>query len=123
VTVGSDVRIHDLANPELSDIQKKVREAAAQMPVELSETAVLDEARRRTGLSDFGADDFRERLAVWLQSADEDAELGPVGRIGVFRDTVRYAGNRLRFEDLLKRHPEIRDVRIERPIVIAGLPR
>ncbi|MGI9590578.1 MAG: sulfotransferase family protein [Myxococcota bacterium] len=121
--MAADIRIHDLANPELSDFQKKVREAAAGMPVEFSEAAVLDEARRRTGLSDFGADDFRQRLAVWLQSADEDAELGPVGRIGVFRDTVRYAANRLRFEDLLKRHPEIRDVRIERPIVIAGLPR
>ncbi|MCZ6462802.1 MAG: sulfotransferase, partial [Proteobacteria bacterium] len=88
-----------------------------------SEEAVLEEARKRTGLSDFGADDFRERLRVWLASVEEDRELGPVGRVGVYRDLVRYASNRLRFEDLLGRHPEIHEVRIERPIVIGGLPR
>jgi hypothetical protein len=93
------------------------------MPVEFTEEAVLDAACGATGLSDFGADDFRGRLAIWLQAVDEDEELGAVGRIGVFRDITRYASNRLRFEDLLKRHPEILDVEIDRPIIIAGLPR
>ena len=31
--------------------------------------------------------------------------------------------NRLRIEDLVKRHPEILNVPIDRPIFIAGLPR
>jgi hypothetical protein len=118
-----DIRITDLASPELSPIQKSVVEAAGGIPVEFSEEAVLGAAREATGLSDFGADDFRARLAVWLQSVAEDEELGAVGRIGVFRDITRYATNRLRFEDLLKRHPEILDVEIDRPIIIAGLPR
>ncbi|MDJ0867085.1 MAG: sulfotransferase [Myxococcota bacterium] len=117
------IRIADLAAPELTPLQKTVIEAAGKLPVAFREDAVLDEARQRTGLSDFGADDFRERLRVWLQALDEDAELGPVGRVGAYRDCVRYAANRLRLEDLLKRHPEILDVEIRRPIVIAGLPR
>ena len=47
----------------------------------------------------------------------------PPGRIGVHRDCARYAANRLRFHDLLNRHPEILEVEIERPIIICGLPR
>jgi hypothetical protein len=91
--------------------------------VRFTEEAVLGEARARTGLSDFGPDDFRERLAVWLTAVDEDADLGPMGRVRFFGDLVRYASNRLRFHDLLKRHPEILDLEIRKPIIIAGLPR
>ena len=118
-----DIRISDLATPELTPIQMKIMEAAGGMSVEFTEEAVLAAARKATGLSDFGNDDFRERLAIWLQAVDEDELLGPVGRIGVLRDITRYATNRLRFEDLLRRHPEILEIEIERPIIIAGLPR
>jgi len=118
-----DIRIRDLADPVLTPVQKAAIEGASRIPVEFNESAVLDAAREQTGLSDFGADDFHVRLAVWLQSIEEDADLGPVGRVGVFRDCVRYAANRLRFEDLLRRHPEILDVEVSRPVIIAGLPR
>src|SRR5436305_808256 len=36
---------------------------------------------------------------------------------------VRYAANRLRIEDVVRRHPEILDIEIDRPIVVAGLPK
>jgi hypothetical protein len=117
------IRIDDLANPVLSEAQQGVLQMMAAQPVELSEDAVLSAACERTGLTDFGPDDFRERLNVWLQSTDEDSELGPMGRTVVFNDCVRYATNRLRLEDLLRQHPEIHDVEIERPIIVAGLPR
>jgi hypothetical protein len=37
--------------------------------------------------------------------------------------TVRLLANRLLVEDMLRRYPEIRDVRIEQPIIVVGLPR
>ena len=117
------IRIADLAAPVLTELQRTVIDAAGRMPVIFTEEAVLEQATKRTGLTDFGADDFRERLGVWLRSVEEDAGLGPVGRVGIFRDLVRYAANRLRLEDLLRRHPEILDAEVARPIVIAGLPR
>ena len=120
---AAPIRIDDLANPKLSPLQQTVMEAAAKLPVSFTEEAVLGAAMERTGLSDFGPDDFRERLGVWLAALEEDSELGPVGRIAAHRDCVRYAANRLRLEDLLRRHPEILEVEIRRPIVIAGLPR
>lgn len=118
-----DIRIEDLAQPVLTPMQRAVIDAFARSEVSFTEDAVLAAARAKTGLSDFGPDDFRERLAVWLQAVDEDSELGPMGRRRLFSDTVRYAANRLRFHELLRRHPEIVEVEIEAPIIVIGLPR
>ena len=118
-----EIRISDLAEPVLDELQKSAIEAVRKIPAEFTEDAVLKAAMEKTGLSDFGADDFRERLRVWLQSAEEDPTAGPVGRLGLWSDCVRYAANRLRLEDLIRRHPQILDVEIVRPIIIAGLPR
>jgi hypothetical protein len=41
----------------------------------------------------------------------------------LFGYAIRYATNRLLIHDILKRHPEIYDEPIERPIVVVGLPR
>ena len=117
------IRIADLARPVLTDSQRAAIAAAERIPVTLSEDAALAAARQKTGLDDFGAGDFRARLRVWLTAADEDATLGPLGRLAVFGNCVRYLANRLRLEDLLRRHPEIRDVPLRAPIIVAGLPR
>jgi len=120
-----DIRIDDLAVPVLSAVQRAALDAVgAAPPVVLAEDVVLAEAARRARLSDFGADDaFSERLRTWLRAADEDAELGPLGRRTVFENCVRTLVSRLRLEDLVRRHPEILDVELARPIIIAGLPR
>ena len=55
----------------------------------------------------------------WTKTRDRTG----LGRLGFFNDCVRYASNRLRIRDLLQRHPEILEVRIDRPIVVVGLPR
>ena len=120
---ADDIPITDLAQPVLTDAQRAAVRAAGQAVISLTEDAVLEAARRRTGLSDFGAEDFHERLRVWLRSADEDPELNALGRATVFGNCVRVLANRLRFTELLARHPEIDDVEIRRPIIIAGLPR
>jgi hypothetical protein len=117
------IRLTDLANPTLSEAQAAALAYARANPVTLTPDAVLDAARARTGLSDFGADDFRGRLAVWMQAGDADAELSAVGRMNLFHEAVRFAANRLQVEDQIRKAPEILGVEIDRPLVIAGLPR
>jgi Sulfotransferase family len=119
----ADIHIADLGSPQLTAAQHAAIAYAATVPVDLSEEAVLAAARRQTGLDDFGSDDFRARLRVWLRTVEEDDRLGPVGRLGLFGNCVRFLSNRLRLEDLLQRHPEILDVPIRQPIIVAGLPR
>ena len=80
-------------------------------------------ASRITGLTDFGADDYRDGLAVLLESYARDAGLTPLGR-RMTRAMLRGALTaRLLSEAAWQAHPEYADVRIERPIFVTGLPR
>ena len=117
------IRITDLVDPELAERQVTLRGLAEQFPVTFSVDAILDAARQRTGMADFGSDDFVDRLDVLCLAVDEDTSLAASGRAGVHADFVRYASNRLLIRELLSRHPEIHRVEIAAPIVVAGLPR
>jgi hypothetical protein len=118
-----DIRIADLASPRLTPVQAGAVQYAESQPVAFDVETILAAARAKTGLADFGRLDFRERLAVQCQSIDEDTDLNALGRLGIFANLLRYAENRLRFEDLLRRHPEILETQLERPIIVAGMPR
>jgi hypothetical protein len=85
--------------------------------------ALLAEARKRTGLHDFGGDDFREPLDVLLRSYDEEAGLTFVGRTAARMNTLRLLEQRLWFEEYRRRHPEIAAQEIRRPLVIVSLAR
>lgn len=119
------IRIDDLRAPRLDVLQRVARAGARLAPGRtiFSEAAVLDAARRRTGMNDFGHDDFRERLGLLLADYAADAGMSALGQRVVFADLVRYASNRLLIQDRLKRHPEILDEQIVAPIIVAGLPR
>lgn len=117
------IRIDDLAEPRLTAAQEAALAYGESRPVVLSVDAVLAAAVEATGLDDFGPDDFRERLHLWLSEMDADDERTALGRMSMFGDCVRHAVNRLRIHDLLRRHPEIHDVPIERPVIVVGLPR
>ncbi len=117
------IDITDLHHPVLTDIQRQALAMAEAHPVPLNRTAILEAAKAETGLTDFGAEDFIERLDVWIQAIDEDLNATALSRASLFQMMVRYAATRLRVEDIVKRHPEILDIEIERPIIVAGLPR
>ncbi len=121
--MSKPIHLDDLAAPRFSDAVREMLRGVASMPVELSEAAVLEAARAQTGLEDFGAGDFHERLGVILQSMREDTGMSALGRLTNFSILVRFAANRLRLEDLIRRHPEILDIEIRRPIIVAGLAR
>lgn len=118
-----EIRIDDLAEPVLSDLQRSVLAYGESQHTDLTVEAVLERAVVATGLDDFGPDDFRERLGLWLSELDEDPDAVGLARLVLFGNAVRYASNRLRIADLLWRHPEILDVPIERPVIVLGLPR
>jgi hypothetical protein len=121
--MATDIRIEDLAEPVLTDFQRAALDFGETQTVELTVDAVLQAAVDATGLSDFGPDDFRERLDLWVREVDEDPDRTGLGRMILFGNVVRYASNRLRVLDLLRQHPEIRDIPIEKPVIVIGLPR
>jgi hypothetical protein len=80
-------------------------------------------ARRRAGLVDFGATPFCDALEMLLRSCREEADLSLFGRFALRWDSVRFLSNLLRLRAEEVQAPEILDLPIERPILIAGLPR
>jgi hypothetical protein len=96
--------------------------AGSNAPV-FQEQAVLDEARRRTGLDDFGDDAFREPMRHLLRALEEEAQLNAAGRAAQFERIVGLLINRLRTEAQFHLHPEIENEVIERPLAIVGMGR
>src|SRR5215831_5771089 len=92
-------------------------------PASLDETALIEAARRETGLDDFGPDDVWHPLRVLVGSLERDARLSWLGRIVARHDLRSILVNRLRLVRDRAMYPEISAACIERPIFVAGLPR
>lgn len=96
----------------------------AETPLPLDSDALLAAATARCGgLDDFGDPSFRPALDRMLQSIREEAAMTPAGLQMFTNRVLESLSNRLTLEDYCKRHPEILAERIDRPIVIVGLPR
>jgi hypothetical protein len=76
-------------------------------------------AERTTGLSDWGDGGFRARLDASVDGLNE-SNLNTTGLFGARYVFNWHLGNRLRIVDFAKRHPELDEVDIERPIFITG---
>ena len=92
-------------------------------PPSLEPKNLIDTAIRRAGSNDFGGDEFREGLEVFVESVEREGELSTLGRISCRETLLRYLMNRLRLHAYRTAHPEVTDEVIKRPIFIIGLPR
>lgn len=125
-----NIIIDDLRNPKFTLLQKLVHLGTASFKPTFTVEKILAEATKRAGgLSDFGPDDFKDRLAIILEDynndygADGKTGMNGVGRMKVYNDIIRYAANRLLIHEQFKKHPEILEEDIEAPIIVVGLPR
>ena len=84
---------------------------------------LVTRACERAGLDDFGGDSWREGLTVLVQTVESAPGVSDGGRDYVYGQFVDALWNRLRVVDYLKHHPEVAAERIERPLVVLGLPR
>jgi hypothetical protein len=124
-TAPTLVRLDDLAEPRFSPQIEQIRDLMAAMAPEcpLEADALHAKASAATGLTDFGPDDYRERLEVYLAALREIPGLHGPGIVNFHAQLLQWLKNRLLLNDLLARHPEIHDIELLPPVVIAGLPR
>lgn len=100
----------------------KVAEKLGALP-DLQVEQLIANARRKTGLTDFGDEWFKTPLTVLVDSINREANLTPLGKV---IQKTRLEGAlmvRLRVQQLLQQHPDINDIDLGRIIVIAGLQR
>jgi hypothetical protein len=90
----------------------------------LNAEALSAEARKRTGLVDFGDPPIETALSTLVNSLELQADLHPLGR---FLMSVHLPGlleTRLRLTQAWREHLEVMDnTLIERPVFITGMPR
>ena len=89
----------------------------------LEAEALMAEAKRQSGLSDFGDCHFREGLDRLLEALNGEARLNAFGRFYAHGELLRHLTNRLRVTEDWKRHPEIGAERIRAPLFVVSLPR
>ncbi len=119
-------RITDLAHPRLPwpvAAFNRLARPLALRHVRFDADRLLVTARRRSGLSDFGDDAFREPLGIFLAALEREAHLSALGRLMARELVLQLLTTRLRARALVAHHPEILAEEIRAPIFIVGLPR
>jgi Sulfotransferase family len=122
---ATHVRLDDLAQPRFSAEAQQILDMMAAMAPQcpLDADVLHANASADTGLHDFGPEDYRERLDVYLSALRDIDGLHAAGVVNFYGQLLQVLKNRLLLTDLLSRHPEIDDIELRSPVVIAGLPR
>lgn len=90
---------------------------------DLDVDSLIANARKKSGLHNFGDEWFREPLGVLVESINKEAQLSALGK-AIQKGRLEGAlVSRLRVEELCKKHPEILDIDLGKIVVIAGLQR
>src|SRR4029077_4386122 len=90
----------------------------------LESEALLTEARRRTGLEDFGNPPIEPALSILVKSLELEADLHPLGRFLMRVHLRELLETRLRLAQAWSRRLEVlKSSGIERPVFITGMPR
>jgi hypothetical protein len=84
---------------------------------------IMAAARQLAGLDDFGEPAFIKGMSRLVEGFRVEAQLSPLGEQLAYGGIINMLVNRLRYVRDVKAHPEILRERIDRPIVILGLPR
>ncbi len=125
MTEATTVYLDDLAQPRFSPEAQQLRDMMTALAADcpLDADALHARAITDTGLDDFGPADYRERLDVYLAALNDIDDMDGPGIVNFFGQISQWLKNRLLLADLVTRHPEIHDIELLPPVVIAGLPR
>src|SRR5262245_11216146 len=84
---------------------------------------LIETAKRRSGLDNFGEGDFFEALSRLLESCQDEARLNLIGKIALKTDVLETLCARLQMERDRLLYPDITRQEIREPLFIVGLPR
>ncbi|PYJ95441.1 MAG: sulfotransferase [Verrucomicrobia bacterium] len=84
---------------------------------------LIETAKQRCGLDDFGRGDFFEALSRLLESCYSEAQLNLIGKIALRTNVLHTLSSRLLMERDRQLYPNIRRQEIREPLFIVGLPR
>jgi hypothetical protein len=89
----------------------------------LDRDTLISDARKATGLRDFGDESYLAPMQMIIDGLEAEANLNPMGRFMARNNLLRLLKHRLYAHDLLTRHPEILERPMPDPVVVVGLGR
>ncbi|MXP31499.1 sulfotransferase [Erythrobacter jejuensis] len=89
-------------------------------PARLEKDYLLEQAAKQVGMDDFGDPWFHQPLDILLQSIRDEARLNAAGDFSAMLQFNQVLMHRLLSEYWYKRHPEILERTLKRPVVIVG---
>lgn len=89
----------------------------------MSAAHLIETAKRRCALDNFGEGDFFEALSRLLESCHDEARLNLIGKIALKVDVLETLCARLQMERDRQLYPNIASQEIRQPLFIVGLPR
>ncbi len=96
------------------------------MPEIMVVDALVEQAQKATGLTQFDTESYREGLEVLVHDFNAGTARGIHPQSGVDacrNDILHWLKNRLLVTDYLRQRPELLDRPIERPVFVMGVPR
>lgn len=117
------IYIDDLASPNISEKGKKVLADRAAVPIDYTIDAVIKHAESQLDVPLFRDELLFDCFDRFMREADRDGRYMQAGKgllAASFADSLT---QRSRMEALMLRHPEINDLEIKSPVLIAGLSR
>jgi hypothetical protein len=116
-------RVEGMRDDTRSPEERRSLEAAEAQPLDMSVDHVLDLARERTRLGDFGPMDFVERLGLLLGEVEADENVWKASKATFVEQCAQAAANRLLIQHYWSEHPSSLDIVIDRPVNVIALPR
>lgn len=84
---------------------------------------IITKAKRAAKADRIFDDSFRKPLEVLVRSLNEQPSLSTMGRMALRNILIERVSNRLKIDSFLDAHPDCLEAPIDRPVVIAALPR
>lgn len=106
----------------INGVGKVLQRIGINLP-SIDQASIIAAAKKQTGLDYLGPDDYKLGLERLINSSNNEAQLTQIGRTAAKASLVDCMSNRMQLFDYAKKHPEIREQKIEQPIFILGLPR
>ena len=106
----------------INRIGEKIRTAGYNKP-DLNADLLIKQAKKKTGLQDFGDTSFRDGLDILTAELNDQAQLSQIGQIAAYFNLLDHLCVRLRLIDFRGRRPQVTRQIIKRPLFITGLPR
>ncbi len=117
------VVLEDLSDPKHTPAAEEILAMVAELPIEISVESVLKQAREQSDVPLYEEADFLQRMGDYIENVNLESKLSQMGKITAFNFIVNAVVQRSRLEALYLAHPEIDEIEIVRPLIIAGLPR